>query len=112
MPRLKQVSITMPKILAAAFVLFASIIPASTVCAANATEGIVIYNPLDGVTVVTVSSDLEEEGAAGEAPAVNVINQVNVVNVVVPRRFYGLRCAIGVPYPWLRRRCGDPLYPF
>jgi len=98
---------------AAAFALFAILITASTAWAGKSTDGIVIYSPLEGVTVVTVSTNLgEERGAAGEVPAVNVINQVNVVNVVIPRRFFSLRCGIGVPYPWLRKYCGDPLYPF
>jgi hypothetical protein len=112
MPPLKQESIYMLKNLAAAFALFAGIVAASAAWAGNSTEGVVIYNPLEGVTVVTVSTDLEEEGAAGEAPAVHVINQVNVVNVVIPRRSFSHRCGIGVPYPWLREYCGDPLYPF
>jgi hypothetical protein len=103
---------SMLRILAAAFALFVGLVAASTAWAGNSTEGIVIYNPLEGVTVVTVSTDLEAEGATGEPPAVNVINQVNVVNVVIPRRFFSLRCGIGVPYPWLRKFCGDPLYPF
>lgn len=99
-------------LLAAAVALFAILLAASTSRAANSTEGIVVYSPLDGVTVVTVSTDLEQEGgAADRVPAVNVINQVNVVNVVA-RRSFSLRCGIGVLYPRERKFCGDPLYPF
>lgn len=99
-------------LLAAAVALFAILLAASTSRAANSTEGIVVYSPLDGVTVVTVSTDLEQEGGATDrVPAVNVINQVNVVNVVA-RRSFSLRCGIGVLYPWERKFCGDPLYPF
>ena len=97
-------------ICAAASALFPIVFAASTALAGSSTDGIVIYSPLDGVTVVTVSTDLEE-GSADDAPAVNVFNQVNVVNVVVTRRFFSSRCGIGVPYPSDRVYCGDPLYP-
>jgi hypothetical protein len=98
-------------IIAAAFALSAIVGFSLTAWAENATEGIVLYTPIDGVTVVTVSTDVEEEGgAAGEVPAVKIVNQVNVVNVLARR--FSSRCGIGVPYPWLRRYCGDPLYPF
>ena len=98
--------------LPAGVAIFAMLLAASTSRAANSTEGIVIYSPLDGVTVVTVATDLEQdEGGPDGAPAVNVLNQVNVVNIIA-RRSFSLRCGIGVPYPWLRKFCGDPLYPF
>jgi hypothetical protein len=98
-------------IIAAASVLFAIVVFLPAAWAGNATEGIVLYTPIEGVTVVTVSTDVEEEGGAeGEVPAVNIVNQVNVVNVLARR--FSSRCGIGVPYPWLRRYCGDPLYPF
>jgi hypothetical protein len=98
-------------IIAAAFAFFAIIISPPALWAGNSTEGIVLYAPIDGVTVVTVSTDIVEDEARGEGPAVNVINQVNVVNIVAARRSR-LRCGIGVPYPWLRKYCLDPLYPF
>ena len=99
-------------ILAAAFALFAILIVPSATWAANSTDGIVMYSPIDGVTVLTVSSAVDdEEGSADNAPAVNVVNQVNVVNIVT-RRSFSLRCGIGVPYPWERTLCLDPLYPF
>jgi hypothetical protein len=79
--------------------------------AGNATEGIVVFGPADGVTVVTVSTDVAAGSETEEAPAVNVLNEITVVTIV-PRRFRHSRCSIGVPYPWQRRFCGDPLYPF
>jgi hypothetical protein len=77
--------------------------------AQNSTEGIVVYNPIDGVTVMTVSTKTVDEPAAADAPSVIVSN--TIVNVIVSSRFHP-RCGIGVPYPWQRRLCGDPLYPF
>jgi len=98
--------------LLAAVALFAIPIVPSTTWAGNSTDGIVMYSPIDGVTVVTVSTAIDdEEGSADSTPAVNVINQVNVVNVVT-RRSFSLRCGIGVSYPWERTFCLDPLYPF
>ncbi len=85
---------------AAAFALFAILVTASTAWAGKSTDGIVIYSPLEGVTVVTVSTDLGDEGAAaGEAPAVNVINQVNVVNVVITGAFPVSVAASACPIP-------------
>lgn len=79
--------------------------------AGNATEGVVVFGPADGVTVVTVSTDVAVEGESEELPAVNVLNEIAVVTIA-PNRLRRLRCGVGVPYPWQRRICGDPLYPF
>jgi hypothetical protein len=79
--------------------------------AGNATDGIVVFGPVNGVTVVTVSTDVATGPESGEFPAVNVLNEITVVTIAAN----GLRhprCDIGVPYPWQRRLCGDPLYPF
>ena len=77
--------------------------------ARSSTEGVVVYSPIDGVTVVTVAeveSDLADDPAAGE---VNVSNHIAVI--VTDRRFHrSRRCGIGVLYPWRRASCGDPLY--
>jgi hypothetical protein len=112
MPHIKQESIPMLRsVLAAAFALFAIPITASTTWAENSTDGIVIYSPIEGVSVITVSTAPEDEGDAAETvPAVNVVNQVSAVSVV-GWQFWSLRCGIGVPYPSDRIYCGDPLYP-
>jgi hypothetical protein len=77
--------------------------------AQNSTEGIVVYSPIDGVTVMTVSTRTVDEPESAEAPSVIVSNRI--VTVIFSSRFHP-RCGIGVPYPWQRRLCGDPLYPF
>jgi hypothetical protein len=77
--------------------------------AGSSTEGIFVYSPIEGVTVVTVS-ELEDEAAAGEAPSVNVSNRIVVITALDRRFRRSHRCGIGVLYPWRRKFCGDPLY--
>jgi hypothetical protein len=76
--------------------------------ARSSTEGIDVYSPIDGVTVVTVT-EVETVGAPAALPEVNVSNQIVVITS--DRRFHrSRRCGIGVLYPERRRFCGDPLY--
>jgi hypothetical protein len=76
--------------------------------ARSSTDGIVVYSPIDGVTVVTVA-EVESDLAVPAAGEVNVSNHVAVI--VTDRRFRrSHRCGIGVLYPWRRASCGDPLY--
>jgi hypothetical protein len=76
--------------------------------ARSSTEGIVVYSPIDGVTVVTVT-EAESDLAVPAAGEVNVSNEIVVI--VTDRRFHrSHRCGIGVLYPWRRASCGDPLY--
>jgi hypothetical protein len=93
------------------FALAALAVLSPPLSAGNATEGVVVFGPADGVTVVTVSTEFAAEGESEELPAVNVFNEITVVTIA-PNRLRRLRCSIGVPYPWQRRICGDPLYPF
>jgi hypothetical protein len=76
--------------------------------ARSSTEGIVVYSPINGVTVVTVA-EVESDLAVPAAGEVNVTNHIAVI--VTDRRFRrSRRCGIGVLYPWRRASCGDPLY--
>jgi hypothetical protein len=76
--------------------------------ARSSTEGIDVYSPIDGVTVVTVT-EVENGAATSASPSVNVTNQIVVINS--GHRFHrSHRCGIGVLYPWSRTFCGDPLY--
>ena len=84
------------------------IVSSGSTLARSATEGIIVYSPIDGVTVVTVATEVESEAAAEEAPSVNVSNQIVVITDRRFRRSH--RCGIGVLYPWRRKFCGDPLY--
>jgi hypothetical protein len=82
--------------------------PGSSI-ARSATEGIIVDSPIDGVTIVTVSTEVEDEAAPGEVSSVNIFNRIVVVTP--DRRFHrSHRCGIGVLYPWRRKFCGDPLY--
>jgi len=75
--------------------------------ARSSTEGIVVYAPVDGVTVVTVTE--AENDLAVPAGDINVSNEITVI--VTDRRFHrSRRCGVGVLYPWRRASCGDPLY--
>src|SRR5215217_6787352 len=75
--------------------------------ARSSTEGIVVYAPVDGVTVVTVTE--AENDLAVPAGEINVSNEITVI--VTDRRFHrSRRCGVGVLYPWRRASCGDPLY--
>jgi hypothetical protein len=76
--------------------------------ARSSTEGIEVYSPIDGVTVVTVT-EVENGAAVPASESVNVSNEIVVI--VTDRRFRrSHRCGIGVLYPWRRASCGDPLY--
>ena len=76
--------------------------------ARSSTEGIVVYSPIDGVTVVTVT-EAESDLTGPSAGEVNVSN--DIVVIVTDRRFHrSRRCGVGVLYPWRRASCGDPLY--
>jgi hypothetical protein len=76
--------------------------------ARSSTEGVVVYSPIEGVTVVTVT-DVENSPAVTAADPVNVSNEIVVI--VTDRGFHrSHRCGIGVLYPWRRAACGDPLY--
>ena len=79
-----------------------------TSTARSSTEGIVVYSPIDGVTVVTVT-EADSDLPIPSAGEVNVSNQIVVI--VTDRRFHrSRRCGVGVLYPWRRASCGDPLY--
>jgi hypothetical protein len=90
------------------FALAAFAVASAPLRAGNATDGIVVYSPIDNVTVVTVSTVVDTGADSEGSPGVNVFNEV----IVVTLRGHHWRCGIGVPYPWQRRLCGDPLYPF
>ena len=76
--------------------------------ARSSTEGIEVYSPIDGVTVVTVT-EVENGAAVPSSGPVNVSNEIVVI--VTDRRFHrSHRCGIGVLYPWRRAAYGDPLY--
>ena len=76
--------------------------------ARSSTEGILVYSPIEGVTVVTVT-EAKSDLAVPAAGEVNVSNEITVI--VTDRRFRrSHRCGIGVLYPWRRASCGDPLY--
>jgi hypothetical protein len=76
--------------------------------ARSSTEGIDVYSPIDGVTVVTVT-EVENRTATAEPASVNVSN--TIVVITLDHRFHrSPRCGIGVLYPWRRTFCGDPLY--
>jgi len=93
-----------PTIVLAALAMICSSGPS---IARSSTEGIVVYAPVDGVTVVTVTE--AENDLAVPAGDINVSNEITVI--VTDRRFHrSRRCGVGVLYPWRRASCGDPLY--
>ena len=93
-----------PTIVLAALAMICSSGPS---IARSSTEGIVVYAPVDGVTVVTVTE--AENDLAVPAGDINVSNEITVI--VTDRRFHrSRRCGVGVLYPWRRVFCGDPLY--
>jgi hypothetical protein len=99
----------MKPINATVLALLGMILSSGSSIARSSTEGIIVDSPIDGVTVVTVSTEVEEGAVATEAPSVNVSNRIVVI--VPVRRFHrSHRCGIGVLYPWRRKFCGDPLY--
>jgi hypothetical protein len=86
---------------------FAMIYSSGPSIARSSTEGIVVYSPIAGVAVVTVTE--AESDLAVPAGEVNVSNEITVI--VTDRRFHrSRRCGVGVLYPWRRASCGDPLY--
>ncbi|MGH6875415.1 MAG: hypothetical protein ACREDW_10395 [Aestuariivirgaceae bacterium] len=98
----------MKPIIASIIALLGVIYSSGPSIARSSTEGIDVYSPIDGVTVVTVSTKVENEAAAASG-SVNVSN--NIVVILSDRRFHrSRRCGIGVLYPWRRASCGDPLY--
>jgi hypothetical protein len=101
----------MKPVIATVLALLGLMFSSGSSIARSATDGVIVYNPIDGVTVVTVSTEEEHQAAAGDIPSVNVSNRIVVVVISPDRRFHP-RCGIGVPYPWQRKVCGDPLYPF
>jgi hypothetical protein len=100
-------SMLMKPILAIVLALLGMICASGPSVARNSTDGIRVYSPIEGVTVVTVT-EVESEAVA-EAPSVNVSNRIVVIS---PDRHFrrSNRCGIGVLYPWRRKFCGDPLY--
>lgn len=81
--------------------------------ALNSTEGIVVYSPLSGVTVITVSTDVEaDEDLANGAPRVIVENNVVVVISAPSRRLIDLHRAFGQRYLGSKKVYSGPRYPF
>jgi hypothetical protein len=80
--------------------------------AANSTDGIVLYSPIDGVTVITTSITETSEEEAEAAPAIVNSNQVIVVIASPDRRLITLRRAFGHRYLGFKKVYSGPRYPF
>jgi hypothetical protein len=107
--RIEAKSMCMKPTLTTVVALLGLIFSSGPSIARSQTAGIDVYSPIEGVTVVTVSTEVNDGAATAEPRSVKVSNRIVVI--VPDRRFHrSHRCGIGVLYPWRRKSCGDPLY--
>jgi hypothetical protein len=99
-------------LLAAGTASLVLILSGAPVLASNSTGGVILYSPVDGVTVVTVSTAVNDVELDDEVPSVIVTNNIVVVVAAPSRRLAYLRGILGQRYLGFKRLYSGPRYPF
>jgi hypothetical protein len=110
---IEHLSMTMLKhMLTACVASLTFALSAPVALAGNSTDGVVVFSPIEGVTVITTSVTETDVEGAETAPAIVNYNNVVVVIAAPSRRLAALRRAFGYRYTGFHRVYSGPRYPF